>query len=138
MRSAPDISFELKPSPSELALLAAVTVLALIGAWGTDLDGLTRLALAAVALAVAGAALRRRLRPPLVAVRWRGDGEVRVTLRDGSEVEATLSGRSWGPLIVLALAWRGHRLGWWLWPDQLDADSRRRLRMRLSAPADAR
>lgn len=138
MRSVPDISFELKPSPSELALLAAVTVLALIGAWGTDLDGLTRLALAAVVLVVAGAALRRRLRPPLVAVRWRGDGEVRVTLRDGSEVEATLSGRSWGPLIMLALAWRGRRLGLWLWPDQLDADSRRRLRMRLSAAADAR
>ncbi|HVB84959.1 MAG TPA: protein YgfX [Rhodanobacteraceae bacterium] len=137
MRSAPDISFELKPSPSELALLAAVTVLALIGAWGADLDGLTRLALAAVVLVVAGAALRRRLRPPLVAVRWRGDGEVRVTLRDGSEVEATLRGRSWGPLIVLALAWRGRRLGLWLWPDQLDADGRRRLRMRLSATADA-
>jgi len=137
MRSAPDISFELKPSPSELALLAAVTVLALIGAWGADLDGLTRLALAAVVLVVAGAALRRRLRPPLVAVRWRGDGEVRVTLRDGSEVEATLRGRSWGPLIVLALAWRGRRLGLWLWPDQLDAGSRRRLRMRLSATADA-
>lgn len=137
MRSAPDISFDLKPSPSELALLAAVTVLALIGTWGADLDGLTRLALAAVMLAVAGAALPRRLRPPLVTVRWRGDGEVRVMLRDGSEVEATLSGRRWGPLIVLALAWRGHRLGLWLWPDQLDADARRRLRMRLSAAADA-
>ena len=138
MRSAPDISFELKPSPSELALLAAVAVLALIGAWGADLDGLTRLALAAVVLAVAGDALRRRLRPPLVAVRWRGDGEVRVMLRDGNEVEATLRGHRWGPLIVLALTWRGHRLGLWLWPDQLDADSRRRLRMRLSVAADAR
>ncbi len=138
MRSAPDISFDLKPSPSELALLAAVTVLALIGAWGADLDGLARLALAAVVLAVAGDALHRRLRPPLAAVRWRGDGEVRVMLRDGSEVEATLSGHRWGPLIVLALAWRGRRLGLWLWPDQLDADSRRRLRMRLSVAADAR
>ena len=138
MRSAPDISFELKPSPSELTLLAAMTLLALVGAWGADLDGLTRLALAAVVLAVAGDALRRRLRPPLTAVRWRGDGEVRVMLHDGSEAEATLSGRRWGPLIVLALAWRGRQLGLWLWPDQLDADTRRRLRMRLSAASDAR
>src|SRR5487761_2094004 len=137
MRYAPDISFDLKPSPSELTLLAAVTVLALLGAWGADLDGLMRTLLAALVLMMAGAALRRRLRPPLTVVRWRGDGEVRVMLRDGSEVEATLSGRRWGPLIVLALAWRGRRLGLWLWPDQLDADSRRRLRMRLSAASDA-
>ena len=137
MRSAPDISFELKPSALELALLAVVTALALIGAWGADLDGLTRAALAALVLVVVAAALRRRLRPPLTAVRWRGDGEVRVTLRDGSEVEASLSGRPWGPLIVLSLAWRQRRLGLWLWPDQLDADSRRRLRIRLSAATDA-
>jgi toxin CptA len=137
MRSAPDISFELKPSPSELTLLAVMTGLALVGAWGAQLDGLMRLALAAVVLAVAGDALRRRLHPPLTAVRWRGDGETRVMLRDGSEVEATLSGRRWGPLIVLALVWRGRRLGLWLWPDQLDADTRRRLRMRLSVASDA-
>ena len=138
MRSVPDISFELKPSPSELTLLAAVTLLALVGAWGTHLDGLTRLTLAAVVLVVAGDALRRRLHPPLTAVRWRGDDEVRVMLRDGSEVEAMISGRRWGPLIMLALAWRGRRLGLWLWPDQLDADTRRHLRMRVSAVSDAR
>jgi toxin CptA len=87
-------------------------------------------------------AVARLLRPRIKAVVWREDGTADITLRDsavagGRTVQGAVSGaRLLGPLIVLTLRWppRG-RAHLWLLPDNLDADTRRRLRMRLGAEA---
>jgi toxin CptA len=74
----------------------------------------------------------------LAAVGWHGDDRWMLALPGDTEVEGRLrAGRVLGPLIVLRLAWapRG-RAALALLPDNLDADTRRRLRMRLSASAD--
>jgi toxin CptA len=80
------------------------------------------------------------LRPRVEALVWRADGSAEVTLRDnlvesGRAVQGAVgSARILGPLLVLTLRWppRG-RAHLWLLPDNLDADTRRRLRMRLGA-----
>jgi toxin CptA len=86
----------------------------------------------------AGSALYRMSRPRIDSVLWRGDGSVELVSRDNG---ATLQGivqnaRIMGPLIVLTLRWppreRSHL---WLLPDNLDADTRRRLRMRVGTDA---
>lgn len=68
---------------------------------------------------------------------WRGDGGVSITLatRGGgtSEVQGELShARVFGSLIVLSMRWPRGRAALWLLPDNLDADNRRRLRVRLA------
>jgi toxin CptA len=93
-----------------------------------------------VTLAYVAAAVTRQVRPRVKALTWRADGTADITLRDslveaGRTVQGALGGaRILGPLIVLALCWppRG-RAYLWLLPDNLDADTRRRLRMRLGA-----
>lgn len=91
-------------------------------------------------LALATQSILRQLRPPVVSVLWRDDGaaELRVRdrlSRDGREVLGMVSAaRVTGPLIVLTVRWPPRqRAHLWLLPDNLDADTRRRLRMRLGA-----
>lgn len=89
-------------------------------------------ALAYVSMTVAG-----MLRPRVKAVVWRVDGSAGITLRDGRALQGAVgSARVMGALIVLTLRWppRG-REHLWLLPDNLDADTRRRLRVRLGAEA---
>jgi toxin CptA len=91
-------------------------------------------------LAYVAAVIAGMLRPRVEALVWRADGSAEVTLRDnlvesGRAVQGAVgSARILGPLLVLTLRWppRG-RAHLWLLPDNLDADTRRRLRMRLGA-----
>jgi toxin CptA len=115
-----------------IGLLALVAVQLMRGpAW---LHHVLHLAIVAyVAVAIAG-----MLRPLVRALTWRADGTADITLRDGIvEAGRTVQGaignaRILGPLIVLTLRWPPHgRAHLWLLPDNLDADTRRRLRMRL-------
>lgn len=78
--------------------------------------------------------------PRVKALTWNENGIAEITLRDslvegGRTVQGAIgSARVLGPLIVLTLRWppRG-RAHLWLLPDNLDVDTRRRLRMRLGA-----
>jgi toxin CptA len=92
----------------------------------------------------AGLGTGRLLGPRVRSVLWRADGGVTLGLRDtvlhsGGEVNAQLHhARVLGPLVTLDLRWgKGDRVQLWLLPDNLDADTRRRLRMRIGARAGA-
>lgn len=119
-----------------VGLLALVAVQLVRGpAW---LHHVLHLAIVAyVAAVVAG-----MLRPRVKALVWREDGTTDIALRDGVVEDgrtvqgAVGSARVLGPLIVLTLRWPPReRAHLWLLPDNLDADTRRRLRMRLGAEA---
>jgi toxin CptA len=140
VRQAPAIGFTCRVSWALVIATLIVGVLALVAVQlmrgQTWLHHVLHLAVVAyVAAAVAG-----MLRPRIRALVWRADGTADITLRDGIvEAGRTVQGavgsaRVLGPLIVLTLRWPPRaRAHLWLLPDNLDADTRRRLRMRLSA-----
>lgn len=142
MKQAPAIGFTCRVSWLLVIATLVVGLLALVAvqlvrgpAW---LHHVLHLAIVAyVAAVVAG-----MLRPRVKALVWREDGTTDITLRDGVVEDgrtvqgAVGSARVLGPLIVLTLRWPPReRAHLWLLPDNLDADTRRRLRMRLGAEA---
>jgi hypothetical protein len=142
VKRAPTIGFTCRVSWLLVIATLAVGVLALVAvqlmrgpAW---LHHVLHLAVVAyVAAVIAG-----MLRPRVKALVWRTDGTAEIALRDnlvasGRTVQGAVgNARILGPLIVLALRWppRG-RAHLWLLTDNLDSDTRRRLRMRLGAEA---
>lgn len=142
MKQAPAIGFTCRVSWSLVIATLIVGVLALVAvqlvrgpAW---LHHVLHLAVVAYVAAVIIGTLRPRVR----ALVWRSDGTAEIRLRDdlvesGRMVQGAIgNARILGPLIVLTLRWppRG-RVHLWLLPDNLDADTRRRLRMRLGVEA---
>jgi toxin CptA len=140
VKQAPAIGFTCRVSWLLLIATLVVGALALVAvqlvrgpAW---LHHVLHLAVVAyVAAVIAG-----MLRPRVKALAWRADGTAEITLRDnlvesGRTVQGAVGNtRILGPLIVLTLRWPPHgRVHLWLLPDNLDADTRRRLRMRLGA-----
>ncbi|HET7267254.1 MAG TPA: hypothetical protein VFJ15_04035 [Oleiagrimonas sp.] len=119
-----------------------VWVMALAACIAVMLSGLAlpvRIIVCVVALAYAWFSVRKLKRQPLRSVGWHGDDAWTLHLVDGREASGQLlSGRVLGPLIVLRLAWPGGaRSTLTLLPDSVDADTRRRLRVRLSALTDS-
>lgn len=138
MRSVPSIAFEVRPSRLLAFTLGGIAALAVLAVLLSGMPWWARVPLAIAVAAGATHAVWRLQRPALAAVGWHGDDRWTLALPGDIEVEGHLcSGRVLGPLIVLRLAWapRG-RAALALLPDNLDADTRRRLRMRLSASAD--
>lgn len=140
MRTAPAVAFEYHPSR---VLAIATLAVSLLAAWAVAISGAPRgwrLALMLLVVLYGAFSLARLLQPRVRSVLWRVDGTVELVLRDrtpedGGAALATIQGaRVVGPLIVLALRWppRGSATVWLL-PDNLDADTRRRLRMRLGS-----
>ena len=136
MRSAPAIGFEYRPSRLLALSAAALTVLATIAVALGGIPVWSRIALEASALAYGTWSLWRFLHPRVRALNWRGDGGVSIELADRggeTEVQGELQdARVLGPLIVLQLRWLRGVASLWLLPDNLDGDTRRRLRMRLA------
>jgi toxin CptA len=135
MTSAPAIAFEYRPSRLLRRALIGVATLAvaslLLGAW----PWWCKLPAAAGVVLSLCIALRRWARTPVAAVGWSGEGGWRVLSAAGEDMPAELlSCRVIGGAAVLRLAWTGRRVALILLPDNLDADMRRRLRMRLSLP----
>ncbi|TAN07666.1 MAG: hypothetical protein EPN38_05595 [Rhodanobacteraceae bacterium] len=138
MKEAPAIGFHYRASSALAVLTVAVVVLAivalsLVGGPGW-LHGLLLLAM----VAYGGWSLVSLLRPAVKSVLWRADGGAELTLQayasdPHDEVQGAIaSARVLGPLIVLTLRWPPReRMTLWLLPDNLDRDTRRRLRMRL-------
>lgn len=117
-----------------------VSLLAMFAVWISGGPHWLRSALTALVGAFGGVAVARVLRPRIRSLLWRPDGGVDFTFNDTPtdgcrEVEGAIySARVMGPLIVLTLGWSPReRVSLWLLPDNLDADTHRRLRMRLGA-----
>lgn len=142
MTQAPDITFRYRASPSLIVALVAVGVLAILAVALSGVPAWWRTVLIVVVASLGGVSLGRLLRPRIGSVAWRGDGTVALVLNDTPldnhrETSAELrGGRVLGVLIVLTLHWPAReRASLWLLPDNLDADTRRRLRMRLGSHA---
>jgi toxin CptA len=142
MKSAPAIGFDYRASRLLILATSIVALLAVAAVWLSGLPWLAQLALSLGIAAAAGVALGNLLRPCVRAVRWRSDGGADVFLNDRlgdgrREVQGEIcAARVMGPLVALSLRWppRG-RATLWLLPDNLDPETRRRLRMRLGAGA---
>jgi toxin CptA len=142
MTSAPAIGFEYRHSRWVQGLLVAAAALTLLA---IALSGLPGILQATVALGVMVACARalRRLHLPVVAVGWSGQSGWSLHGLDGADEPATLlSHKVVRTLVLLRMASRCHgKLTLWLMPDNCDADTRRRLRMRLAVlqadPKDA-
>lgn len=133
MKSAPAIAFDYRPSRALAAATLALVVLAALAPWASALPPAWRLAVS-VAAAVSGAlALRRALRPAVRRVAWRSSGWVLVD-RDGREHAALLESHArLGSLLVLRYRHGPRaRCRVVLAPDNLDADTRRRLVLLLA------
>ncbi|HEX7369435.1 MAG TPA: protein YgfX [Rhodanobacteraceae bacterium] len=140
MKTAPAIAFDVRISWQLTGTTLVVGLLVLLALQLIPAPPWLRHGLHFVALAYLVMALVRLLRPPVKSILWRAEGGVDITLRDSTLQDgrpvlgAISSARVIGPLIVLTLRWPSReRAHLWLLPDNLDADTRRRLRMRLGA-----
>lgn len=139
MKSVPAIAFDYRPSRGLLfgvliiagAALAAIVFCGLAAGW--------KFGLAALAAVYAGHAFRAWLRPPFVRVVWHSAGHWRLhDARGGEQAGEFAHAVTLGVLIVLVLKIATTRTAAFvLLPDNCDAETRRRLRVRL-ARADSR
>lgn len=143
MKTAPAIAFEYRASRILLVATVAVALLALLAVSLSGCPHWLRLVLYVAIGALAGTALRQAWRPRIQSVAWRSGGDVELVLHhtpvdDQRNVPGGIRhARVMGPLIVLTFGWHGGLTHLWLLPDNLDADTRRRLRIRLGAEAAA-
>lgn len=143
MTAAPGIGFAYRPSPLLVAATVVVTLLALLAIWASAGPLWLRLAIAVGVAIWAAVAVRRVLRPRVRSLSWRGDGGVDLVLAaeapDGREAQGGVqAARMLGPLVVLTVRWPPReRAHLWILPDNLDVDTRRRLRMRVGAAGRA-
>ena len=144
MKAAPAIGVACRVSRSLVAATIVVAVLAVVAVWICGLPLWVRMVLVACVVAWAGNALAGLWFPRVRSLAWQADGTARIGVRDrrtnrNDEVQGAVhAARVMGPLIVLVLRWPPReRATLWLLPDNLDADTRRRLRMRLGAAGGA-
>jgi toxin CptA len=131
MKSAPTIAFDYRPSRIVAIAAATVAALALAAPLLSGLPLVLRAALALLALLAGLASIRRFLRPRLRRV---AHGATGWQLVDGDEArEATLLSHARIGAFI-ALSWRladGERRHAVLAPDNIDADTRRRVALLL-------
>ena len=142
MKAAPAIGFAYRASRLLILATLAIAMLALLAVWLSGLPHWMHLALTLGIAGITGAAFGSLLRPRVRSVLWRADGGADLVLNDRPgdgrrEAHGAIQAvRVMGPLIALTLRWPPReRTHLWLLPDNLDADARRRLRMRLGAHA---
>ncbi len=132
MRSAPAIAFDYRPSRALGVLGVVVGMLAMAAPWGSGLGIPARIVVSLAALALTAGSLRRHVQPRVRRISCR-EGEWFLLDARGDEHAARLRGSTrLGPLLAL-----GFTTGWgstWLVlaPDNLDADTRRRLILLLA------
>jgi toxin CptA len=133
MTSAPAIGFEYRCSPLLDAAVASMALFSLLAIALCGLPASGKLALATGLLVALAITWRRRPATP-VSVGWNPAAGWSLRLADGGDVAAELaSHRVLAGCIVLCLKSDRTRWALWLLPDNSDADTRRRLRMRLAA-----
>lgn len=137
MKAAPPLGFQYRASHWLRLALPVVALLALIAVWISGAPVWLQVLLTACIVVWAGVGMGKLLHPRVRSVTWRADGGVELVLDGGAsagrEVQgAVAAARVVGPLIALTLRWPPREsTTLWLLPDNLDADTRRRLRMRL-------
>lgn len=138
MKSAPSIAFDYAPSRHLLVVLCVVAVLAVAAPWLSALPVVVCIVLSLLAIIVATIAARPLREPPFVRIAYRGDGWVLLD-RAGVEHAALLGTyRHLGAFVMLD--WRHARRARFrvvLAPDNLDAETRRRLVVLLRRVAHA-
>ncbi|HEY8010431.1 MAG TPA: protein YgfX [Rudaea sp.] len=134
MKSVPAIAFDYRPSRWLAAGIVAIALLALVAIVASGLNAWIRLGLVVVVGAYAAWSLRAFLRPRFDHVTWHSAGHWRLRDVAGQEhvaefVRATVL----GALIVLILRiGPGRKIALLLLPDNCDAETQRRLRVRLT------
>ena len=129
MKSAPGIAFDYRPSRQLGGVGLAVATLALLAPWLSGLPWPASLLLSLAVLALATRSLTRFMRPAFRRIAWHASGWVLVDAA-GNERPAELRRHArFGAWLVLldfrhATRTRFHAL---IAPDNLDADTRRRL-----------
>ena len=137
MTSAPAIGFEYRPSRRLAWLRRVVTALALAAVLLCGLAWWWKLLLVAV-VPVAEFVRWRVSEARPVAAGWSADAGWTLRMSDGRDESAILRGsRVLGGCVMLQLTGERRSHGLWLFPDNSDADTRRRLRMRLEAMASS-
>lgn len=134
MKSAAAIAFDYRPSRLLAALCSGVLLLGLGAIWYSGLAHYPRWALLLSLLAVLSCALSllRLLRPRFRQVGWDRDGN--WLLLDAGRVQQPATLQGWttlGSAVLLRLQAGGRTVNLQLLPDNLDRDTRRRLRVRL-------
>jgi toxin CptA len=134
MKSVPAITFDYRPSRWLLLALAVIAVLALFAVALCGLNPWIKLALAALTLAFALHTSRRLLHPLFVNVMWHSAGHWRLRDAAGREQAGELRHAVvLGAVIVLTLRVDPKRTcSFVLLADNGDAETRRRLRVRLA------
>ena len=134
MKSAPAIAFDYVPSRWLLAALIAVSGLALLAIALSGVSLWSKGVLALAGCVYAGRAVAGLRKPRIHRCAWYESGQWRVRDGRGQELEASLRQASVrGGCIVLRLhSALGHSSTLILLPDNCDADTRRRLRVRLA------
>lgn len=142
MKAAPAIGFAYRASRGLILVTLAAAVLALVAVWLSGLPHWLHFALTLGIAGTVGAAFGNLLRPRVRSILWRADGGADLVLNDRPgdnrrEAQGAVQAmRVMGPLIALTLRWPPReRAHLWLLPDNLDAETRRRLRMRAGAAA---
>jgi hypothetical protein len=138
MRSAPAIAFDYRPSRVLGVLGALVGLLAVAAPWASGLGTPLRVLVSLAALVLATSAIRRHARPRFRCVACR-EGEWFLLDRGGDEHPAELVAQTRiGVMLALDFAVGRSRARMVLLPDNLDADTRRRLILLLArTPATA-
>lgn len=139
MKSADAIVFDLRPPVSLAVLIGALMLLGVMSVWSSGLAAYPRVAAAVggiVALScttMMGRVLRLRWRR----AGWNADGIWNLLDEKQQASSATLTGWSAlaGALFLRLRTTAGERVTVFLLPDNLDRDTRRRLRVRLEQDA---
>ncbi|MFC4820503.1 protein YgfX [Dokdonella ginsengisoli] len=137
MKPAPAIAFDVRPSRRIGAAVAVGVLLAALAPWATSLPWTSGALLSSGAIAFGALALRRHMRPHFRRAAWRESGWILLD-RDGREHAAVLESHvRLGALLSLAFRHAPRaRFRLLLAPDNLDADTRRRLILRLARDGD--
>ena len=138
MKSVPAIAFDYRPSRTLLFGLLTIVGAALAAIAFCGLGLAWKLGLAVATAAYAGRALRAFLHPPFLRLVWHSAGHWRLHDAHGGERAGEfVHAVTLGALTVLVLKTAVTRsVAFILLPDNCDAETRRRLRVRL-AKADS-
>ncbi|MBN8884386.1 MAG: hypothetical protein J0I77_01590 [Rudaea sp.] len=134
MKSVPAIAFDYRPSRWLMFGIGLATLLAVLAIAVCGLSLWFKLALMLAALAYAGQSLWRFSHPPFTQIMWHSAGHWRLGDKEGGEhIGELVRAVTLGMLIVLVLKVGAKAtVALPLLPDNCDAETRRRLRVRLA------